>query len=204
MAYGIQIYNNNNLVQIDENYKTYEIGSFGVMNGNVGTITLTSIEDIALIQPIYSGIGLSYDPSGLNGPTTLYSEPYNNLNGVYYPFNYVVLKPKNPTIAASYGLAVYNSSGVLLFDSNQLAGTFSGMYMFTFEANETYTGPKLLKRLFLPAVPSGMSRYFTMSCYLYAVFPNINDKTVVDIYPSTFTSGALGSLFTLLVMDIYV
>ena len=205
MSYGLTICNNNNIVQIDDTYTTYELKILGLMNTYYGLISVANINEFALVQPLYSNMGMSHDPSGTNGPLYLYPEPINNYAGQNFDFKYLVIRPKTPTIQGNYGLIVYNASGQLVFDSSQPGATFSGMYMFPYEENVTYTGPSIVKQIVLPPVPAGMDRYFTISSHVYATFADINQKTIVNIYSSTFAStGATAFVFPLLVMDVYV
>jgi len=137
--YGLEIYNNKNILIVDSKYKNYVYHQHGT--SFVQANDLTEID----INP-FSTNGVV-----LTKPTTFYARPYgfiyDSTSAEYNKFllasdatgyiDWIIYKDITTVPSGDYGLNIFDSSGSIVFSSNQL-GYFNVLLKSSYSAsNET-------------------------------------------------------------------
>lgn len=136
MAYGIQIQNTNNIVQIDQDYKNYCLTQSGSVTSTTAGVTVT-FTTVSGTIPI---VAIANVPSGnYILLTAISATSFTVSSASTTTFNYKVYSLVDATtLASGFGLRVFNSSSQCVFDS--LKTYLRIRYVTNFLANSITAG----------------------------------------------------------------
>jgi hypothetical protein len=118
MPAGLQIFNDNNVLQIDSTYRNYALVRAGKFTGGAGgsaALNLSGLSRFALWAVVPAGYpGISPNTGGWYNGARWFSYWFlNSISSV--PVQYYVFDIVTPT-GATFGLEVYDENGQLVFD----------------------------------------------------------------------------------------
>lgn len=144
MAYGLQVYNNSGILQIDSSYRNFAITTSGVAVAGAGGLVRRVNISVVGENPILgfrSSTGATATAIGKSGSTFTYQIMIYAPSGGFDPNVYWWAFDNESSPVLTHGLHVYNSSGGLCYDSGK---RYFKMLNHDIAGSITYTGKALL------------------------------------------------------------
>lgn len=120
MSYGIQVYNSDSILTIDDNYSNYAVYSSGTLTSTLNgagyyeyTLALPNIPGILMYIRSTSNVGTYWIQQGGHAGSTTVVESDTSTS-----INYILVVPSSAlSVPSGYGLNIYRGDGSLAFSS---------------------------------------------------------------------------------------
>lgn len=182
MAYGLNIFNLNNFIQIDDNYDNMTV----IEEGSVGN-------DVAIVPPTASQL-LLVRPSSATG--TIATGPPGTFRSSSGSIRFVRLErgAMLPGMLNNYGLIVRNASGVVFDSGRPYANTLSLVTLSTNEGSSaSVTLPSSIKNRYVVSSGLGMTQMRAHGMSGTVIGPRVNfvSSTQITVSITAVSSGPM-------------